>query len=94
LDGSQTATQGFQRLRRLDPALDPLVTRSFAPHEERMRALLSRRRGVPAVVAAAKERLTIPPQVYTETAIEQNRGLIHLVDRGLSEDIAATAVRP
>jgi uncharacterized protein (DUF885 family) len=68
--------------------IDPLVTRSFAPHKERMRSLLSRLRGVPQVVAAAKARLGHPPRVHTETAIEQNRGLIHLCDGGLDADLA------
>ncbi len=67
--------------------LDPLITRSFAPHAERMRSLLSRLRGVPQIVAAAKLRLAHPPRVYTETAIEQNRGLIHLCDGGLGKEI-------
>ncbi len=68
--------------------IDPLVTRSFAPHEQRMRSLLSRLRGVPGIVEVAKRRLAHPPRVHTETAIEQNRGLIHLCDGGLGAEIA------
>ena len=68
--------------------IDPLITRSFAPHEARMRSLLSRLRGVPQVVATAKLRLAHPPRVHTETALEQNRGLLHLCDGGLGDDIA------
>lgn len=68
--------------------LDPLVTRSFAPHAERMRSLIGRLRGVPRVVAAAKARLAHPPKVHTETAIEQNRGLMHLCANGFPDDVA------
>ncbi|WP_433928349.1 DUF885 domain-containing protein [Sorangium cellulosum] len=59
--------------------LDPLITRSFAPIEERMRSLGGRLSGVPALVRTAKQRLTAaPPRIYTETAITQNQGLIAL----------------
>ncbi|WP_233562588.1 DUF885 domain-containing protein [Sorangium cellulosum] len=59
--------------------LDPLITRSFAPLEERLRSLGGRLSGVPALVRTAKQRLTAaPPRIYTETAITQNQGLIAL----------------
>ncbi|MGK4000746.1 DUF885 domain-containing protein [Sorangium sp. So ce1024] len=59
--------------------LDPLITRSFAPIEERMRSLGGRLGGVPALVRTAKQRLTgAPPRIHTETAIAQNQGLIAL----------------
>ena len=47
--------------------LDPLVTRSFAPHAERMRSLVGRLRGVPRIVEAAKARLAHPPRVHNLT---------------------------
>ena len=68
--------------------IDPLVTRTFAPHGERMQSLLLRLRGIAKLVSVAKARLQHPPRVYTETALEQNRGLIHLVDGGLRGDFA------
>ncbi|WP_437631215.1 DUF885 domain-containing protein [Sorangium sp. So ce854] len=59
--------------------LDPLITRSFAPIEERMRSLGGRLAGVPALIRTAKLRLTAaPPRIHTETAIAQNQGLIAL----------------
>lgn len=59
--------------------LDPLITRSFAPLEERLRSLAGRLSGVPALVRAAEQRLTAaPPRIHTETAIAQNKGLIAL----------------
>jgi uncharacterized protein (DUF885 family) len=60
--------------------LDPLVTRNFGTKEQRMASLLGRLDGIPAIVAVARERLARPAKVFTETAIEQNKGLIALVE--------------
>lgn len=65
--------------------IDPLVTRDFAPIEERMKSLQGRLEGVPAIVAAAKKRLKNPPKIHTETAIQQNKGLFALCQSGLRE---------
>lgn len=72
----------------LGDGLDPLLTREFAPIEQRMASLAQRLDGVPTIVAAAKARLTKPPKIYTETAIAQIRGLIELTSSGLGESIA------
>ncbi|WP_394830763.1 DUF885 domain-containing protein [Pendulispora rubella] len=72
----------------LGDGLDPLLTRDFAPVEERMQSLRGRLQGVPSVVAAAKKRLAGTSRVHTETAIEQNRGLIALCKSGFSEQLA------
>lgn len=58
--------------------LDPLITRRFAPLASRMQSLRGRLDGIPALLAAARQRLAHPSRVATETAIEQNRGLIAL----------------
>jgi uncharacterized protein (DUF885 family) len=68
--------------------IDPLVSREFAPVEERMKSLKGRLDGIPAIVAAAKTRLKNPPEVHTQTAIQQNTGLIALVEKGLADAIA------
>ncbi len=82
--------------RELDPlyytglvgdGIDPLVTRSFAPIAERSANLVKRLEGVPAVVAAAKARLSKPSRIHTETAIEQNKGLVALCEGGLAEHL-------
>ena len=89
------------RPREVDPtaytglvgdALDPLITREFASREERMRNLRDRLRAVPQVVETAKQRLTHPARVHTETAIEQNKGLLALTATGLAEHL--TQVSP
>jgi uncharacterized protein (DUF885 family) len=68
--------------------LDPLLTREFAAVEQRMISLTSRLEGIPAIVAAARARLTRPPKIFTETAIAQMRGLIELTSKGLAESLA------
>ncbi|AUX25055.1 hypothetical protein SOCEGT47_055980 [Sorangium cellulosum] len=70
--------------------LDPLITRNFAPLEDRMRSLGGRLSGIPAIVAAAKARLReAPPRIHTETAIGQNKGLIALCKADLPARFAS-----
>jgi uncharacterized protein (DUF885 family) len=68
--------------------LDPLVTRDFGTRETRMASLGGRLDGIPAVVAAARQRLGHPSKVATETAIQQNKGLIGLVENELAAQFA------
>ncbi len=70
---------------------DPLLTRDFAPAEDRMRSVGARLDGVPGVVAAAKRRLGGPGQrakINTETAIKQTKGLIELCKKQLPAELA------
>jgi len=64
-------------------AIYALVSREFAPPEQRLRSVIGRLNGVPGVVAAAKENLKMPPRVHTETAILQNKGTVRLVKEQL-----------
>ncbi|HEX3765719.1 MAG TPA: DUF885 domain-containing protein [Kofleriaceae bacterium] len=63
--------------------IDPLVTREFGTKESRMASLAGRLDGVPAIVAVAKQRLGHAAKVFTETAIQQNKGLIGLIETRL-----------
>ncbi len=63
--------------------LDPLVTRDFAPHAERMESLRQRLEALPALIAQAKANLQHPSKVATQTAIDQNNGLVDLVSESL-----------
>jgi uncharacterized protein (DUF885 family) len=63
--------------------IDPLVTREFGTKESRMASLAGRLDGIPAIVAVAKQRLGHAATVFTETAIQQNKGLIALVEHQL-----------
>ncbi len=51
-----------------------LVSRGFAPLEERLKSLIARQRDVPLVLQAARANLKNPPMEYTRQAIEQVRG--------------------
>jgi uncharacterized protein (DUF885 family) len=74
--------------RMVGDGLDPLVTREFAPLDARMADLKSRLEGVPRVVESAKKRLKKPAKVFTETAIQQNKGLVALCEHDLAETFA------
>jgi len=68
--------------------LDPLVSREFGTKESRMTSLRGRLDGIPALVAVAKQRLGHPAKIETEQAIQQNKGLIGLVDGELPKKFA------
>jgi len=74
--------------RLVGDGLDPLATRAFAPIEERMASLRSRLEGVPKIIAVAKKRLQRPAKIFTETAIQQNTGLIALCKHELAAEFA------
>jgi uncharacterized protein (DUF885 family) len=52
-----------------------IMSRTFAPPEARLRSLIARERQMPNALAAARENLKNPPQIYTEIAIEQLPGI-------------------
>ena len=66
-------------------ALDGLMSRDFAPLAERLKSLKGRLEAIPNVVAAAKTNLKNPPRIYTETAIDQNAGVIGLIKDDLQQ---------
>jgi uncharacterized protein (DUF885 family) len=70
-------------------AIDPLVTRDFAPLADRMKSLRARLASLPPIVAVAKKRLTTPARIHTETAIKQTKGLIALVEKQLPAQFAS-----
>lgn len=53
-----------------------LLTQSTLPQPANVKNCIARMAHIPRVVAAAKESLKSPPQVFVETAIKQNRGAI------------------
>jgi uncharacterized protein (DUF885 family) len=48
-----------------------MISRTFAPPEQRMRSLTARLRLMPNVLTEARKNLDNPPRIYTEIAIEQ-----------------------
>jgi uncharacterized protein (DUF885 family) len=53
-----------------------LMSRSFAPPEDRLRSVVARERQMPGVLETARANLKNPPRIYTEVAIEQMPGII------------------
>jgi len=66
-------------LHNVGGAIYGLVARDFAPLRERLLAVKARLEAVPGALAVAREILDDTPRVFTETAIDQNRGTISLV---------------
>src|SRR5256885_72604 len=59
----------------------------FPPPEKRPGGIKARIEKIPAGIAQAKANLKNPPQVYTETAIDQTQGAISLIKEGLNETL-------
>jgi uncharacterized protein (DUF885 family) len=51
-----------------------MISRTFAPPEQRLKSLISRLKLMPNVFAEARTNLDNPPRIYTEIAIEQLDG--------------------
>lgn len=53
-----------------------IMSRRFAPLDDRLRSVVAREKQMPAVFTAARENLKNPPRVFTEIAIEQLPGIV------------------
>jgi uncharacterized protein (DUF885 family) len=53
-----------------------LMSRNFAPPEERLKSVIAREQKMPANFSAAKSNLKDVPKIYTEIAIQQLPGII------------------
>jgi uncharacterized protein (DUF885 family) len=62
-----------------------LLTQSTLPKATNVKNGAARIAQIPRIVAAAKEALQNPPQVYVETALRQNRGAIAFYQSGIYE---------
>ena len=58
-----------------------IMSRAFAPPEDRLRSVIAREQQMPAVFAAAGENLKNPPPIYTEIALEQLPGIIRFFEK-------------
>ncbi|SPE41862.1 conserved hypothetical protein [Candidatus Sulfopaludibacter sp. SbA3] len=57
-------------------AIFVIMSRSFAPPAERLKAAIARERLIPRTLQSARENLKNPPRIYTEIALEQLPGNI------------------
>ena len=55
-------------------AVDLLIKRDFAPPADRLRAVVSRERRIPALFEAARKNLNEPPREFTDLAIRMAKG--------------------
>src|SRR5262245_17288012 len=62
-----------------------ILTQSTLPKERNVENATRRMAFIPKVVAAAKESLKDPPEVFVKTAIGQNRGAIAFYEGGIFE---------
>ena len=53
-----------------------LISRKFAPPEQRLRSVIAREEQMPRVLQNARENLKNPPRIYTQVAIEQLPGIL------------------
>lgn len=60
-----------------------LISRDFAPLEQRLDNALSRLRKIPRLLNQAKANLKNPPEIFTQTVIKQNKGTINLIKNDL-----------
>src|SRR5580765_6690612 len=62
-----------------------MFKRQFAAPEERLKALITRERKMPAALAEARKNLQNPPRIYTDIAIDQIDGNIDLFKTAVPE---------
>src|SRR5215813_7508438 len=53
-----------------------IMSRKFAPADERLKSLTEREQKMPALLNQARQNLKNPPRIYTEVALEQIPGII------------------
>jgi uncharacterized protein (DUF885 family) len=58
-------------------AVFQIMSRKFAPADQRMRSVIAREKLMPDVFSAARHNLENPPKIYTEIAIQQLPGIVH-----------------
>ncbi|HEX7286813.1 MAG TPA: DUF885 domain-containing protein [Candidatus Angelobacter sp.] len=53
-----------------------IMSRTYAPPEQRLKAVIAREKQVPGVLQAARQNLKNPPPIYVDVALEQIPGII------------------
>jgi uncharacterized protein (DUF885 family) len=71
--------------------LHALISRDFAPFEERLGSALGRLAATPAFLAAARARLGEMSRVHLDTALGQLAGTIHLLDSEIAPKLDGPA---
>jgi uncharacterized protein (DUF885 family) len=58
-----------------------IMSRRFAPPDERLRSLVAREKQMPGVLEIARQNLKNPPRKYTEIALEQLPGILSFFEK-------------
>ena len=58
-----------------------IMSRNFAPPDERLRSLVAREKQMPAMLEIARQNLKAPPRRYTEIALEQLPGILSFFEK-------------
>jgi uncharacterized protein (DUF885 family) len=58
-----------------------IMSRDFAPPDERLRSLVEREKQMPHVLEVARQNLKNPPRRYTEIALEQLPGIVSFFEK-------------
>ncbi len=58
-----------------------IMSRNFAPPDERLRSLVAREKQMPAMLEIARQNLKAPPLRYTEIALEQLPGILSFFEK-------------
>ncbi|MFL5312518.1 MAG: DUF885 domain-containing protein [Myxococcales bacterium] len=58
-----------------------IISRGFAPPDERLRSLVAREKQMPAALEVARRNLKNPPRRYTEIALEQLPGILSFFEK-------------
>src|SRR5688572_13878299 len=67
-------------------AIDVLMKREFAPADHRVRAVIARLQGIPAIYDAARANVENPPREFTDIAILMVKGSIRSEERRVGKE--------
>jgi uncharacterized protein (DUF885 family) len=62
-----------------------LMSRNFAPQEDRLRSAIARERNIPKVFDAARHNLQNPPKIYTRIALQQLPDVVDFFKKDVPE---------
>ena len=62
-------------------AIFVVMSRKFAPAQERLKSVIARERQIPRMFVSARENLKNPPRIYTEVALEQLPGIVSFFEK-------------
>jgi uncharacterized protein (DUF885 family) len=62
-----------------------IMSRTFAPPEQRLKSVIAREKQIPAVFQAARQNLKNPPPIYVDVALEQIPGIVAFFQKDVPE---------